>query len=227
MDFVFRNELVWILVSSSRSNDNLRGAELKEEWRRVHGFKYYEVSSMGRVRSLSRSTQIRHKGKTLYRKYVGKILNTANKVNNAGYNTCYLGRNNSHFVHVLVAKAFHGCPKGKQVNHLNCDKSDNRAINLRWVTPSENIRHAIKSGRFEDHCRNMSSRSQGEKNVKAKLNNKSVIAILMMYGTGQYTYRLLAEKFRVATCTVSRIVKNRSWRHIRGIKRGPSSSTIP
>ena len=48
-------------------------------------------------------------------------------------------------VHRLVALAFIGEPTpGQVVNHINEVRTDNRAINLEWVTQKQNVRHSLR-----------------------------------------------------------------------------------
>ena len=46
-------------------------------------------------------------------------------------------------VHRLICEAFHGpCPPDKgEVDHIDRDTANNRPENLRWATPSENLRN--------------------------------------------------------------------------------------
>lgn len=48
-------------------------------------------------------------------------------------------------VHRLVAMAYLGV-SGKQVNHINGDKHDNRPVNLEYVTSTRNMEHASATG---------------------------------------------------------------------------------
>lgn len=119
-----------------------------EIWKDVVGYEgYYEVSSYGRVRSVSRfvNTGILH-SETKY--HVGKILKL--NLKKTGYLTADLSKNNrvkTLSVHRLVANAFIPHIEGKNVvNHKNLNKTDNRIENLEWVTYKENSVHASEHG---------------------------------------------------------------------------------
>lgn len=122
---------------------------MEEEWRPVVGFEtYYEVSNTGKVRRLD-SHRIYSKNGIKFARFVrGKELIFTK--GNRGYLVVYLqanGKKINTVVHRLVAEAFLPNPLNKeQVNHKNGIKTDNNLENLEWVTPAENIHHAIRTG---------------------------------------------------------------------------------
>ena len=60
------------------------------------------------------------------------------------------GKGTTKRIHRLVAAAFIPNPKGKrEVNHIDCDKSNNAAVNLEWVSSSENKIHSYRFGSKE------------------------------------------------------------------------------
>ena len=116
--------------------------ETKNEiWKDIEGYEgYYQVSNIGRVRSLDRV--IERKGKPARLK--GKILS---QVVNCGYlYVCFRkngdGKNYHHAVHRLVGKAFvSGYKEGYDINHKDNVRSNNNAENLEWCTRSYNIQY--------------------------------------------------------------------------------------
>ena len=104
----------------------------------------YQVSDMGRVKSLARTVPRPVKGDLVLKE---RILRYA--TNKRGYRQVSLCRNckgTSIFIHRLVAAAFLGEANGREVNHISADKSDNTLANLEYVTHAENIRHASRLG---------------------------------------------------------------------------------
>ena len=66
--------------------------------------------------------------------------------NNCGYQVVNASRP-PQCVHRMVADTWLDNPNHyRDVNHINGDKDDNRVENLEWVTHSQNIRHAYRSG---------------------------------------------------------------------------------
>lgn len=119
-----------------------------EQWLTIPGYGcVYEVSNLGRVRSVDRILIYQDRGEFVKRPLKGRILKQSGykyKVVKLKYKTP------SKRVHSLVARAFLTKPIGKtQINHKNGNRHDNRLENLEWVTPLENVRHAISIGMFK------------------------------------------------------------------------------
>ena len=68
--------------------------------------------------------------------------------NGCGYQMVGAGhRGYPQYVHRMVAETWLDNPNHyKEVNHINGDKDDNSVENLEWVTRSENLRHAYRTG---------------------------------------------------------------------------------
>ncbi len=109
-----------------------------EQWRPVTGYEsLYEVSSLGRVRSLPRAVPC-SSGKGT-RISPGKLLSLANIGSYFMVGLMSKGVRRNLLVHRLVLDAFCGqAPKGYQACHFNGDGFDNRVSNLRWDTAVNN-----------------------------------------------------------------------------------------
>lgn len=127
---------------------------MTERWLPVPGYEgLYEVSDEGRVRSLDK---INARG----RRWKGRILTPAYMPR--GYRTVSMwrdGKQKTALVHRLVLFAFAGPqPDGMEALHGNGNPNDNRAVNLRWGTHSENQRDQIAHGNHvhasRTHCNN-------------------------------------------------------------------------
>lgn len=108
-----------------------------EIWRDIKDYEgLYQVSNLGRVKSLERYTK-RKNGMYHIRECILKLCN-----NGLGYKVVNLRKNNKYqmyTVHRLVAEAFIPNPENKPcIDHINTIRDDNRVDNLRWVTYSEN-----------------------------------------------------------------------------------------
>jgi hypothetical protein len=111
-------------------------------WKSIPGYEgLYEAGSNGHIRSVDRVV-IDCLG--LAHTYKGRIL--AQDIKDDGYRRVCLSKNGkciAHSVHRLVALAFIPNPENKEtVNHINCDKEDNRPDNLEWATRGEQVNHA-------------------------------------------------------------------------------------
>lgn len=130
---------------------------MEEIWKPVVGFESrYEVSNLGRIRSLPHETLVeRKKGKPYILKKRGAYIEPQPRRH--GYMSVWLygnGGNNGragkqYSVHRIVAEAFISNPCGyAEVNHINEDKTDNRACNLEWCSHIQNSNHGTRGERI-------------------------------------------------------------------------------
>ena len=96
-----------------------------EIFKDIKGYPGYQISNLGRVWSAKS------------RKYLAGIPN------NAGYLQVKMiaanGKRKNELIHRLVALHFVDNPDGKpEVDHIDRDRKNNNANNLRWLTKSEN-----------------------------------------------------------------------------------------
>lgn len=166
-----------------------------EIWKPVKNYEgLYEVSNLGRIRSLPRPFRVN-----------GKLLST-NK-SRTGYIriglVSDLGIRSYISIHRLVAIAFiPNDNKLPQVNHIDGDKSNNIPENLEWVTAKDNIIHAHKTG--------LRVSPKGTHNGQSKLTESQVMEIYVANGTRKE----IGDRFGVARDTVRSIKVGETWNHL-------------
>lgn len=164
---------------------------MKEIWKDVIDYEEeYEVSNFGNVRRKSK--------------------NLTQHVTTHGYNILTLSKNgnvSTKIVHRLVAEAFINNPELKeQVNHKDCNKLNNNLSNLEWVTPLENIRHAVENNRQRDQ--------RGENNNMSKLTEEDVLLIREMLKDGITAYRINKDYYPdLHMQTIYAIKYKKIWNH--------------
>lgn len=122
------------------------------EWRTINGYGgVYQVSNTGVVKRLHHVT-INKKGVAMTFKEK-RIKPFKDKY---GYMHVSLQDGKKRIncqVHRLVISAFNQGDTSMQVNHIDGNKKNNRIENLEWVTPKENVEHAVEHGLRGDQNR--------------------------------------------------------------------------
>lgn len=157
--------------------------EEKEIWKPVRGFEgFYEISNLGRVKSLERTYKTR-KG---YNWHVSEKFLKVVPFN--GYPAVVLSKNSvcrRYAIHRLLAEAFIPNPDSKpHIDHINTNTMDFRLSNLRWVTPKENANNPITRERNKV---NPQTKEAKEKRFNSRLTHRTASSPNRVY---QYTKEL-------------------------------------
>ena len=141
-------------------------------------------------------------------KFKGRVLRPS--VHQDGYRCVNLQRQGvikAKLVHILVYAAFKGpIPDGLEVNHDDGDKANCKLSNLEAMTPSQNVRHAHRTG--------LAKPLRGERHGNSKLTDADVRTIVSLLR--RFSLMELATQFNCEEATISGIACGRSWRHVTG-----------
>lgn len=171
-----------------------------EEWRAVPDFEgLYEVSSLGRIRSL----------------YFDPPRLCAFSADKSGYPIVQMNKNGRRIckvVHRLVCRAFHGEPTAlhKEAAHLDGNRTNPAASNLKWCSKAENHSHKRAHG----------SHGAGEKHPRALLTEADVYRIIARIAVGERDSTIAAD-FGVKPRTINGIARGKAWRHLQRPKPAP------
>lgn len=107
---------------------------MEEVWKIIEEYPDYEVSNLGRVKSHKRKKDLILSQNAYSNGYLFVILSNENG-------------QHSESVHRLVLKTFNPTEnmENLQVNHINCNRTDNRLENLEWMSASDNRKYRDKN----------------------------------------------------------------------------------
>lgn len=176
-----------------------------EVWKQIPCYEgLYEVSSNGRVKSLTRNIN----GRT----YTGKMLKlVADRNGYVRVKICRKRKIERLLVHRIVAKVFLPNPENKPVvDHIDGNPQNNNVKNLRWATHKENQNNPVSLSRFRQAKAGKCIADW----IRQKGNTSARKAIIMLDKDGNElaTFPSLTqaqEKTQIAASSISAVCKNK------------------
>lgn len=168
-----------------------------EIWLEIPNFPNYYISNYGRLRTLT--PRNRNSKAPEYPRYL------KTRIGRGGYLTVALRSlpnkriSKTLYIHSLVLTTFFGPrPVGYHCCHKDGIKTNNHISNLRWDTPSGNVRDQIKHGVFPG------LKNKGEFHCHSKLSNQQVLDIKKRVKAGE-SCKAIAKEYGVHRTTISAI----------------------
>mgnify|MGYP006375919495 FL=1 len=146
----------YCLTERKKENGNKKEKEIckmeMEIWKDIFGYEgYYQISSLGRVKSLIWEKNKKHKQPKILKNYIDK-----------GYYRVSLYKDGNHKkyrVHRLIAQAFIPNPNNlPEINHIDENKLNNDISNLEWCSTEYNVKYGTRLERAK------------QKNIKTQSN---------------------------------------------------------
>ncbi len=173
-----------------------------EKWKDIPGYEgKYQASGLGQIRSVPRKWV---KSFRIKKQRLGNWRGSYYVVSLNCGSECVS-------VHRLVAMAFYGTPPDgrPEVNHIDGNKLNNLAINLEWVSSSENRLHAYRIGLHKKTKEKQKAAVTGLANERCRFTKKQVIDLFTRFHMGENRHKL-AKEFGVSRRTIYNIGQGKS-----------------
>jgi hypothetical protein len=154
---------------------------------RIYGFSRYEINRFGVIRNTLTNREI------------------SVNVNDYGYIRASLydddGRRRTPTVHRLIGNAFIPNPNNLEtINHKDGNKLNNSIDNLEWMSRSDNLIHAYRTG-IKPH-------------PTRKLSVDQVHNVRQLWSTGKHSKKELSGKLNIGVTLIHQIIKRKIWKTI-------------
>lgn len=172
-------------------------------WKPIPDWPNYEVSTEGQVRALVGSGFAR--GRLRFPRFKKAHVGRDGYARVTLHEKRGTGRRTETWtIHRLVACCFVEGDRALDAAHLDGNKLNNRADNLRWCSRRENESHKAIHG----------TKADGSRNGQSKLDERCVAAIRALHFHEKISQSVLAERFNVCQGTISAVLLNKTWDHV-------------